>query len=69
MELAEALPFRPRAEMAYPAIAERLGWGRMSELVDKLLAVHDALAAASLPHAFGGAIAPCLLRRGAAWHP
>ncbi|MBS1885008.1 MAG: hypothetical protein JSS97_18835 [Actinobacteria bacterium] len=29
----------------------------MSELVDKLFAVHDALAAASLPHAFGGAIA------------
>jgi hypothetical protein len=29
----------------------------MSELVDKLHAVHDALAAASLPHAFGGAIA------------
>jgi hypothetical protein len=29
----------------------------MSELIDKLFAVHDALAAASLPHAFGGAIA------------
>lgn len=29
----------------------------MSELVDKLYAVHDALAAKSLPHAFGGAIA------------
>jgi len=29
----------------------------LSELVDKLYAVHDALAAASLPHAFGGAIA------------
>ncbi len=29
----------------------------MSELVDKLFAVHDALAARSLPHAFGGAIA------------
>lgn len=29
----------------------------MSELVDKLFGVHDALAAASLPHAFGGAIA------------
>ena len=29
----------------------------MSELVTKLFAVHDALAAASLPHAFGGAIA------------
>lgn len=29
----------------------------MSELIDKLFGVHDALAAASLPHAFGGAIA------------
>src|ERR1700709_1003389 len=29
----------------------------MSELVDKLFAVHDALKAKSLPHAFGGAIA------------
>lgn len=29
----------------------------MSELVDKLFAIHDALAAQSLPHAFGGAIA------------
>lgn len=29
----------------------------MSELVEKLFAVDDALAAASLPHAFGGAIA------------
>ena len=29
----------------------------MSELVDKLFAVHDALHAKSLPHAFGGAIA------------
>jgi hypothetical protein len=28
----------------------------MSELVDKLFAVHDALTAASLSHAFGGAI-------------
>ena len=29
----------------------------MSELIEKLFAVHDALTAASLPHAFGGAIA------------
>jgi hypothetical protein len=29
----------------------------MSELVEKLFAVHDALEAKSLPHAFGGAIA------------
>lgn len=29
----------------------------MSELVDKLFALHDALKADSLPHAFGGAIA------------
>lgn len=29
----------------------------MSELVDKLFAVHEALKARSLPHAFGGAIA------------
>jgi hypothetical protein len=29
----------------------------MSELVDKLFAVHDALEEKSLPHAFGGAIA------------
>ena len=29
----------------------------MSELVDKLFAIHDALAERSLPHAFGGAIA------------
>jgi hypothetical protein len=29
----------------------------VSELVDKLFAVHDALRAESLPHAFGGAIA------------
>jgi hypothetical protein len=29
----------------------------VSELVDKLFAVHDALEAESLPHAFGGAIA------------
>lgn len=28
----------------------------MSELVEKLFAIHDSLAAASLPHAFGGAI-------------
>lgn len=29
----------------------------MSELVDKLFAIHDGLAKASIPHAFGGAIA------------
>lgn len=29
----------------------------MSELVEKLFEIHDALTAASLPHAFGGAIA------------
>ena len=29
----------------------------MSELVDKLFAIHDSLTAAGLPHAFGGAIA------------
>ncbi len=29
----------------------------MSELIDKLFAVHDSLTAASLAHAFGGAIA------------
>jgi hypothetical protein len=29
----------------------------MSELVDKLFAIHDALEAQSVPHAFGGAIA------------
>jgi hypothetical protein len=29
----------------------------MSELVDKLFAIHDALEAKALPHAFGGAIA------------
>jgi hypothetical protein len=29
----------------------------VSELVDKLFAVHDALRAQSLPHAFGGAVA------------
>ena len=29
----------------------------MSELVEKLFAIHDALQAESLPHAFGGAIA------------
>lgn len=29
----------------------------MSELVDKLFAIHDALTAKTLPHAFGGAIA------------
>jgi hypothetical protein len=29
----------------------------VSELVEKLFAIHDALEAASLPHAFGGAIA------------
>ena len=29
----------------------------MSELVEKLFAVHEALTAASVPHAFGGAIA------------
>ncbi len=29
----------------------------MSELVDKLLAIHERLAAESIPHAFGGAIA------------
>jgi len=29
----------------------------MSELIDKLFAVHDSLQAKSLPHAFGGAIA------------
>jgi hypothetical protein len=29
----------------------------MSELVEKLFAIHDALAVQSLPHAFGGAIA------------
>lgn len=29
----------------------------MSELVEKLFSVHDALMSASLPHAFGGAIA------------
>ena len=29
----------------------------MTELIEKLFGVHDALAAASLPHAFGGAIA------------
>jgi hypothetical protein len=29
----------------------------MSELVEKLFAIHDSLTAASIPHAFGGAIA------------
>jgi hypothetical protein len=29
----------------------------MSELVEKLFAIHDALAKASIPHAFGGAVA------------
>lgn len=29
----------------------------MSELIDKLYVVHDSLTAASIPHAFGGAIA------------
>lgn len=29
----------------------------MSELVDKLFAIHDSLTQASIPHAFGGAIA------------
>lgn len=29
----------------------------MSELVDKLFAIHDSLTKASIPHAFGGAIA------------
>ena len=29
----------------------------MNELVEKLLAIHDALRASSIPHAFGGAIA------------
>jgi len=29
----------------------------MSELVEKLFAVHDSLAKASIPHAFGGAVA------------
>lgn len=29
----------------------------MSELVEKLFAIHDSLTAASVPHAFGGAIA------------
>lgn len=29
----------------------------MSELVEKLFAIHDSLAEASIPHAFGGAIA------------
>jgi hypothetical protein len=29
----------------------------LSELVDKLLAIHDSLNVASIPHAFGGAIA------------
>jgi hypothetical protein len=29
----------------------------MSELIDKLFAIHDSLAEQSLPHAFGGAIA------------
>lgn len=29
----------------------------MSELVEKLFAIHDSLAGASVPHAFGGAIA------------
>jgi len=29
----------------------------MSELIDKLFAIHEALEAASLPHAFGGALA------------
>jgi hypothetical protein len=29
----------------------------MSELIEKLFAVHDALSSATLPHAFGGAIA------------
>jgi len=29
----------------------------MSELVEKLFAIHDALTTASIPHAFGGAVA------------
>lgn len=29
----------------------------MSELVEKLFAIHDSLTAASIPHAFGGAVA------------
>ena len=46
LELAEALPFLLGAEMQFPPLAERLADGEpsgMSELVDKLFAVHDAL--------------------------
>ena len=46
--------------MAYPPLKYRLSGatpGMNPELVEKLLAIHAALKARSLPHAFGGAIA------------
>ena len=46
LDLAESLPFRAAAELAYPPLIRLRG---MSELGDRLLAVHDALDAARHP--------------------
>ena len=49
----------PRPELALSAAdgSAREGGCGMSELVDKLFAIHDSLAGQLPPHAFGGAIA------------
>jgi len=54
LDLAEALPHRRRGRLTYPAAAPS---GRMSNLAERLVAIHDSLTAAKVPHAFGGAIA------------
>ena len=54
LDLAGALPIRPRGELDVSASDPA---ALMSDLGDQLLAVHDALDGAGIPHAIGGAIA------------
>ena len=58
--LARRCPTARGRRLAYPPLKDRLaeaGFEMNAELVEKLLAIHEALKAGSLPHAFGGAIA------------
>ena len=54
LELADRMPSKQRGELDLPAADPA---GVVIGVADRMLAVHDALRAAGLPHAIGGAIA------------
>ena len=54
LELAESLPTAPPRSPHVPAVRETRS---VSVLGERLVAIHEALDAAAIPHAFGGAIA------------